>query len=128
MAHHHASSLLKTFDAREANAVDYLKNIVFEQAKETAKELFVQPLAPRTYQRRHGQHILDPEGFCSDQVFLPFLRELKANINKRLSIFAHPLIQLLAYSRECITATSCSTTELYKKLTEQLSDHLPQPL
>ncbi|CAF3245589.1 unnamed protein product [Rotaria sp. Silwood2] len=53
----------------------------FEQAKEIAKELFVQPTAPRTYQRRHGQHILDPEEFYRDQVFLPFLRELKTNVD-----------------------------------------------
>ena len=43
--------LLKTFDAREVNAVDYFNNIAFEQGKEIAKELFVQPSAPRTYQR-----------------------------------------------------------------------------
>ncbi|CAF4935770.1 unnamed protein product [Rotaria sp. Silwood1] len=129
VAHHHVSSVLKTFNVREANAVDYFKNIVFEQAKEIAKELFVQPSAPRTYQRRHGQHILDPEEFYRDQVFLPFLRELKANVDKRLSIFGHPRIQLLTRLRpECITAKSCSTTELYKQLTEQFSDRLPQPL
>ena len=63
VAHHHVSSLLRTFDAREVNAVDYFNNIVFEQAKKIAKELFVQPSALRTYQRRHGKHILDPEGF-----------------------------------------------------------------
>ena len=129
MAHHHVSSLLKTFDAREVNAVDYFNNIVFEQDKEIAKELFVQPSAPRTYQRRHGKHILDPEEFYRDQVFLPFLRELKANTDKRLSVFGHPRIQLLTQLRpECITATNCSTTELYKKLTEQFSGRLPQPL
>ncbi|CAF2742650.1 unnamed protein product [Rotaria sp. Silwood2] len=87
IAHHHVLSLLKTFDTREADMVNYFKNIVFEQAKKIAKELLIQPTAPRTYQRRHGQDILDPEEFYRDQVFLPFLRELKGNIEKRLSIF-----------------------------------------
>ena len=54
---------------------------------------------------------------------------MKAIIDKRLSIFVHPCIQLLTQLRpECIIATNCSTTELYKKLTEQFSDRLPQPL
>jgi len=46
IAHHHVLSLLKTFDTREANATDYFKNIVFEQAKEIANELLVQPVVP----------------------------------------------------------------------------------
>jgi hypothetical protein len=129
VTHHHVSSLLKTFNAREANAADYFKNIVLNQAEEIAKELFVQPAVPRTYQRRHGQHIFDPEEFYRDQVFLPFLRELKANVNKRLSVFGQPHIQLLAQLRpEHITAASCSTMELYKKLTEKFFDRLPQPM
>ncbi|CAF3806215.1 unnamed protein product, partial [Rotaria magnacalcarata] len=37
------------------------------------------PTAPRTYQRRYGQDILDPEEFYRDQVFLPLLRELKCD-------------------------------------------------
>ncbi|CAF1333668.1 unnamed protein product [Rotaria sordida] len=129
IAHHHVSSLLKTFDTREANAVDYFKNIVFEQAKEIAKELFVQPTASRTYQRRHGQHILDPEEFYRDQVFLHFLRELKTNVDKRLPIFGQTRIQLLTQLRpEHITSTNCSMTELYKKLKDNFFDHLPGPL
>ncbi len=75
IAHHHVLSLLKTFDTREADAINYFKNIVFEQAKEIAKELLIQPTAPRTYQRRHGQDILDLEEFYRDQVFLAFNRE-----------------------------------------------------
>ncbi|CAF4787855.1 unnamed protein product, partial [Rotaria sp. Silwood2] len=79
IAHHHVSSVLKTFDAREADVINYFENIVVEQAKEIAKELLVQPTAPQTYQRRYGQDILDPGEFYRGQVFLPFLRELKAN-------------------------------------------------
>ncbi|CAF4647500.1 unnamed protein product, partial [Rotaria sp. Silwood2] len=101
----------------------------FEQAKEIAKELLVQPTAPRAYQRRHGQYILDPEEFYRDQVFLPFLRELKANVDKRLSIFSQIRIQLLTQLRpEHITSINCSTIELYKKLTDNFFDRLPQPL
>jgi hypothetical protein len=102
---------------------------VFDQAKEIAKELFVQLAAPRSYQRRHGKQVLDPEEFYRDQVFLPFLRELRANIDKRLSVFGQSRIQLLTQLRpEHITSANCSTTELYKKLTEQFSDRLPEPL
>ncbi len=129
IAHNHVLSLVKTFDTREKNAIDYFKNIVFEQAKEIADELFIQPAVPGSYQRRHGQNILDPEEFYRDRVFLPFLRELKANVGKRLSIFSRPRIQLLTQLRpECITAASCSTIELYKKLKTEFLDHLPQPL
>ncbi|CAF1567065.1 unnamed protein product [Rotaria magnacalcarata] len=110
------------------NQVIY-KNIVFEQAKEIAKELLIEPTAPRTYQRRYGQDILDPEKFYRDQVFLPLLRELKVNIEKRLSIFNQIRIQILTRLRpEHITSTSCSITELYKKLTDNFFDRLPQPL
>lgn len=129
IAHHHVLSLLKTFDTRETDAINYFKNIVFEQAKEVAKELLVQPTAPRTYQRRHGQDILDPEEFYRDRVFLPFLRELKENIEKRLSIFNQIRIQILTRLRpEHITSASCSISELYKKLTDNFFDRLPQPL
>ena len=129
IAHHHVLSLLKTFDAREADAINYFKNIVFEQATEIAKELFIQPTVPRTYTRRHGQDTLDPEEFYRDRVFLPFLRELKANVDKRLSIFNQMRIQLLTHLRpEHITATYCLMTELYKKLTDNFFDRLPQPL
>ncbi|CAF1589221.1 unnamed protein product [Rotaria magnacalcarata] len=110
------------------NQVIY-KNIVFEQAKEIAKELLIEPTAPRTYQRRYGQDILDPEEFYRDQVFLPLLRELKVNIEKRLSIFNQIRIQILTRLRpEHITSTSCSITELYKKLTDNFFDRLLQPL
>ncbi|CAF1097799.1 unnamed protein product [Rotaria sordida] len=113
IAHHHVLSLLKTFDTREADTVNSFKNIVFEQAKEIAKELLIQPTAPRTYQRRHGQDILDPEEFYRDQVFLPFLLR----------------IQILTQLRpEHITSTSYSITELYKKLTDNFFDRLPRPL
>ncbi|CAF2160173.1 unnamed protein product [Rotaria magnacalcarata] len=129
VAHQHVLSLLKTFDIRQTNASDYFKNIVFEQAIEVAKELFVQPEVPRSYQRRNGQSILDPEEFYRDHVFLPFLIELKANVDKRLSVFSHTRIQLLTQVRpECITAAACSTTELYKKLKQEFSERLPQPL
>ncbi|CAF5176391.1 unnamed protein product, partial [Rotaria magnacalcarata] len=105
------------------------KNIVFEQAKEITKELLIEPTAPRTYQRWHGQDILDPEEFYRDQVFLPLLRELKVNIEKRLSIFNPIGIQILIRLRpEHITSTSCSIAELYKKLTDNFFDRLPQPL
>ncbi|CAF3876277.1 unnamed protein product, partial [Rotaria magnacalcarata] len=128
IVHNHVLSLLKRFDTRETNANDYFKNIVFEQAKEIAYELLVQPVVPRSYQRRHGQHILDPEEFFRDQGFLPFLCELKANADKRLSVFSHSRIQLLTQLRpERITATSCSTAELYKRLKEEFLDRLPQP-
>ncbi|CAF2115441.1 unnamed protein product, partial [Rotaria magnacalcarata] len=129
VAHQHVLSLLKTFHIRQTNASDYFKNIVFEQAIEVAKELFVQPEVPRSYQRRNGQSILDPEEFYRDHVFLPFLIELKANVDKRLSVFSHTRIQLLTQVRpECITAAACSTTELYKKLKQEFSERLPQPL
>ena len=102
---------------------------MFDQAKEIAKELFVQLVAPRSYQRRHGKQVLDPEEFYRDQVFLSFLRELRANIDKRLSVFSQSRIQLLTQLRpEHITSMNCSTTELYKKLTEQFFDRLPEPL
>ncbi|CAF5186163.1 unnamed protein product, partial [Rotaria magnacalcarata] len=71
------------------------------------------PTAPRTYQRRYGQDILDPEEFYRDQVFLPLLRELKI---------------LTRLRPEHITSTSCSITELYKKLTDNFFDRLLQPL
>ncbi|CAF5225574.1 unnamed protein product, partial [Rotaria magnacalcarata] len=104
-AHQHVLSLLKTFDIRQTNASDYFKNIVFEQAIEVAKELFVQPEVPRSYQRRN------------------------ANVDKRLSVFSHTRIQLLTQVRpECITAAACSTTELYEKLKQEFSERLPQPL
>ncbi len=129
VAHHHVLSLLNTFDTREIDAVNYFKNVVFEQAKQISEELFVQPAAPRTYQRRHGQQTLDSEEFYRDQVFLPFLRELRVNIDKRLSIFGQPRIQLLTQLRpEHITSTNCSTMVLYKKLIEEFSGRLPQPL
>ncbi|CAF2261188.1 unnamed protein product, partial [Rotaria magnacalcarata] len=97
--------------------------------KEIAKELLIEPTAPRTYQRRYGQDILDPEEFYRDQVFLPLLRELKVNIEKRLSIFNQIRIQILTRLRpEHITSTSCSITELYKKLTDNFFDRLLQPL
>jgi hypothetical protein len=111
IAHHHVSSLLKTLDTREADAIDYFKNVVFDKAKEIANELFVQLAAPRSYQRRHGTQVLDPEEFYRDQVFLPFLRELRANIDKRLSVFSQSRIQLLTQLRpEHITSTNSSTT------------------
>ncbi len=62
-------------------------------------------------------------------MFLPFLRELKGNIRKRLSIFNQLRIQILTRLRpEHITSTSSSITELYKKLTDNFFDRLPQSL
>ncbi|CAF3402606.1 unnamed protein product [Rotaria sp. Silwood2] len=127
IAHQQILSLLNTFEARETNAADYFKNVVFEQAKQISEELFVQPAIPRTYQRRHGCQP-DPEEFYRDQVFRPFLHELKANIENRLSIFSQPCIQLLTQLRpEHITSTNCSIMELYKNFIEKFSDRLPQP-
>ncbi|CAF1468940.1 unnamed protein product [Rotaria sordida] len=73
IAHHQVLSLLNTFETRETNATDYFKNIVFEQAKQISEELFIQPAAPRTHQRRHGHRLLDPEEFYRDQneMYLP---------------------------------------------------------
>lgn len=129
IAHNHVLALLKTFDTREMNANDYFENVVFEQAKEIAEELFVQPVVPRSHQRRHGPDILDPQEFYREKVFLPVLRELRANIDKRLSVFSQSRIQLLTLLRpERITATSVSTADLYKKLKAEFSGRLPQPL
>ncbi len=72
IAHHHVLSLLKTFDTREADAINYFKNIVFEQAKEIAKELLIQPTAPRTYQRQHSQDSLIQKNFIVIQCFFLF--------------------------------------------------------
>jgi hAT family C-terminal dimerisation region len=129
IAHHHVESLLVTLDSREANAAAIFHSVVFEQAREIAQVLFVQPSVPRSYQRRHGQTVLDPEMFYREQVFLPFVRELRANIAKRLSVFGQPRIQLLTRLRpEFITSTDCSTIELHKQLKEEFLDRLPQPL
>ncbi|CAF3200425.1 unnamed protein product [Rotaria sp. Silwood2] len=106
IAHQQVLSLLNTFEARETNAADYFKNIVFEQAKQISEELFVQPAIPRTYQRLHGCQP-DPEEFIE--------------INQ-------PRIQLLTQLRpEHMTSTNCSIMELYKNLIEKFSDRLPQP-
>ena len=69
------------------------------------------------------------KSFTAIKSFFLLLRELEANIDKRLSVFGHPRIQLLTQlGPECNTATNCSTTELYKKFIEQFSDRFPQPL
>ncbi|CAF3358377.1 unnamed protein product [Rotaria sp. Silwood2] len=102
---------------------------IFKQAKQISEELFIQPAAPRTYSRHHGRRLLDPEEFYRDQVFLPFQRELKVNVENRLSIFSQPRIQLLTQLRpQHITSTNCSIMELYKNLIEKFSDRLPQSL
>ncbi|CAF2888156.1 unnamed protein product [Rotaria sp. Silwood2] len=104
-------------------------NEIFKQAKQISEELFIQPAAPRTYSRHHGRRLLDPEEFYRDQVFLPFQRELKVNVENRLSIFSQPRIQLLTQLRpQHITSTNCSIMELYKNLIEKFSDRLPQSL
>ena len=99
IAHHHVESLLVTLDSREADAAAVFHSVVFEQAREIAQVLFIQPSVPRSYQRRHGQTVLDPEMFYREQVFLPFVRELSANIAERLSVFGQPRIQLLTRLR-----------------------------
>ena len=83
IAHHHVKSLRATLDSREADAAAVIHSVVFEQAREIAEALFVQQSVPRSYQRRHGQAVLDPEIFDRDQVFLPFVHELRANTDKR---------------------------------------------
>ena len=129
IAHHHLKSLLKTFDSREVNAHAIFRSVIFDQAKEIANELFVQPLAPRSYQRRHGRSLLEPEAFDREQVFLPFLRELRTNVNDRLSVFGQLRIKILTQLRpEHITSANCCTAELYKQLKETFVDRLPQPM
>ena len=129
IAHNHVLALLKIFDTRENNGSDYFENVVFEQAKEIGNELFVQPVVPRSHQRRNGQNTLEPQEFYREKVFLPFLRELKANVEKRLSIFSNSRIQLLTQLRpERMAPTNCSTAELYKQLKTAFVDRLPQPL
>lgn len=113
IAHHHLKSLLKTFDSREVDAHAIFRSVIFDQAKEIVNELFVQPLAPRSYQRRHGRSLLESEAFYREQVFLRFLRELRTNVNDRLSVFGQPRIKILTQLRpEHITSANCCAAEL----------------
>lgn len=127
-AQRHVVQLDATLQEREADPHSFFKNIVYEQACEIAKELFVNPVLPRAHQRRLAKSMIETEDFYGEKVFIPFLHELRFSINKRLTVFAQPRLQLLTQLRPERIAIISSVAELYKELKEKFGTRLPQPM
>ena len=127
-AQRHVVKLDATLQEREADPRSFFKNLVYEQACEIAKELFVNPVLLRAHQRRLAKSMIETEDFYREVVVTPFLHELRFSINKRLSVFAQPRPQLLTQLRPEPIVIISSVAELYKGLKEKFGTRLPQPM
>ena len=124
-AQRHVVTLDATLQEREADPHLFFKNIVYEQACEIAKELFVTPVLRRAHQRRLAKSMIETQDFYREKVFIPFLHELRFSINKRLSVFAQPRLQLLPQLRPERIVILSSVAELYKELKEKFGARFP---
>lgn len=117
-----------TLQEREADSHGFFKNIVYAQACEIAKELFTTPALPRSHQRRLSKTAVEPEDFFRENVFVPFLHDLRVGVKERLSVLQQPRVQLLTQLRpERIVAVESIAT-LYKELRNLFEHRLPQPM